>query len=142
MFDYVSIHNFVNLRICQFVVNKSITIIPTVECNIILHLQRFSQYFARKIIYTDNVINVLNCQYVVIILAIHYIYANGRSYFGCVIYGIIHPILIGIWRTYLTLKTFDIKHYVDFFSAVRTRYSICVVEQVNYSTTNGGGYLF
>ena len=52
--------------------------------NIILHLYPFSQYFARKIIYTDIVINVLNCKDVVVILAIHYIYANERSYFGCV----------------------------------------------------------
>ena len=52
--------------------------------NNILHLYPFSQCFVRKIIYTDNVINVLNCQYVVIILAIPFIYTNERSYFGCV----------------------------------------------------------
>ena len=55
--------------------------------NNILHLYPFSQCFARKIIYTNNVINVLNCKDVDIILAIHYIYTNERSYFGCVIYG-------------------------------------------------------
>ena len=62
--------------------------------NNILHLYPFSQCFARKIVYTDIVINVLNCQYVVIILAIHYIYANERSYFGCVIYGYQTPFLM------------------------------------------------
>ena len=62
--------------------------------NNILHLYPFSQCFARKIIYTDIVINVLNCQDVVIILCVHYIYANERSYFGCVIWTITHPILM------------------------------------------------
>ena len=62
--------------------------------NNILHLYLFSQCFARKIIYTDNVINVLNCKDVDIVLCVHYIYTNERSYFGCVIYGYQTPFLM------------------------------------------------
>ena len=110
--------------------------------NNILHLYPFSQCFARKIVYIDIVINVLNCQYVVIILAIHYIYANERSYFGCVKIDDYTPLFYGFWRTYLPLKTFDVEDDIYLLAAVGTSDSICIIKQINHPTTNGGSNLF
>ena len=110
--------------------------------NNILHLYPFSQCFARKIIYTDIVINVLNCQYVVIILAIHFIYINERSYFGCVILDDYTPYFNGFWRTYLPLKTFDVEDDIYLLAAVGTRYCIGVIKQIDHPTTDCGSNLF